>query len=228
MFKKEIGELETVIYLLQCRAKTVIITIRLMHTFESCQSLFPMRILELASSSYKLMRLATTLASAFVFLSKDLSRKMLDALPSFSSCLIIAEQSSSFSSIDSFAVVFLVRQEQFRYTLLLSLPGGCCQLFRILDYPFFFLYLCCLRCVYQPVIWTAKCHTYEELGFCHCSLIISSHVPVNENMKNLFCLSDSNCSMSPAAIWVLNNLFRYWVKVGPATMLFASCSSALL
>lgn len=69
-----------------------------MHTFESCQSLFPMRILELASSSYKLMRLATTLASAFVFLSKDLSRKMLDALPSFSSCLIIAEQSSSFSS----------------------------------------------------------------------------------------------------------------------------------
>src|SRR5215213_11771507 len=91
MFKKEIGELETVIYLLQCRAKTVIITIRLMHTFESCQSLFPMRILELASSSYKLMRLATTLASAFVFLSKDLSRKMLDALPSFSSCLIIAE-----------------------------------------------------------------------------------------------------------------------------------------
>ena len=69
-----------------------------MHTFESCQSVFPMRILELASSSYKLMRLATTLASAFVFLSKDLSRKMLDALPSFSSCLIIAEQSSSFSS----------------------------------------------------------------------------------------------------------------------------------
>jgi hypothetical protein len=35
---------------------------------------------------------------------------MLNALPSFSSCLIIAEQSSSFSSIDSFAVVFLVRQ----------------------------------------------------------------------------------------------------------------------
>jgi hypothetical protein len=103
-----------------------------------------MRILALASSSYKLMRLATTLASAFVFLSKDLSPKMLDALPSFSSCLIIAEQYSSFSSIDSFAVVFLVRQEKFRYTLLLSLPGGCCQLFRILDYPFFFLYLCCL------------------------------------------------------------------------------------
>src|SRR5215208_3451749 len=89
-------------------------------------------------------------ASAFVFLSKDLSRKMLDALPSFSSCLIIAEQSSSsFSSIDSFAVVFLVWQEQFRCTLLLSLPGGCCQLFRILDYPFFFLYLCCLLHFYS-------------------------------------------------------------------------------
>jgi hypothetical protein len=95
------------------------------------------------------MRLATTLASAFVFLSKDLSRKMLDALPSFSSYLIIAEQSSSsFSSIDSFAVVFLVWQEQFRYTLL-SLTGGCCQLFRILDYPFFFLYLCCLLHFYS-------------------------------------------------------------------------------
>ena len=118
-----------------------------MHTFESCQSLFPMRILELASSSYKLMRLATTLASAFVFLSKDLSRKMLDALPSFSSCLNIAEQSSSFSSIDSFAVVFLVRQEQFRYTLLLSLPGACCQLFRILIIPSFF-YISVVCCIF--------------------------------------------------------------------------------
>jgi len=63
------------------------------------------------------MRLATALASAFVFMSKGFSHKMLDALPSFSSCLIITEQ-SSFSSIDSFAVVFLVRQEQFRYTLI--------------------------------------------------------------------------------------------------------------
>jgi hypothetical protein len=64
------------------------------------------------------MRLATALGSAFVFLSKDFSRKMLDALPGFSSCVIIAEQFSSFPSLDSFAAVFLVRQEQFRYTLI--------------------------------------------------------------------------------------------------------------
>src|SRR5215207_1347862 len=65
-------------------------------------------------------------------------------------------------------------------------------------------------------------------AFCHCSLIISSHVPVNENMKYLSWLSDSNCSISPAAIWVLNNLFRNCMKVGPATMLFASCSTGSL
>src|SRR5215211_3120616 len=70
--------------------------------------------------------------------------------------------------------------------------------------------------------------TQVERGFCHCSLIISSHVPVNENMKNLSCLSDSNCSISPAAIWVLNNLFKYCKKLGPATMLFASCSTGSL
>ena len=59
-------------------------------------------------------------------------------------------------------------------------------------------------------------------------LHISSHVPVHENMKNLLWLSDSNWSISPAAIWVLNNLFRYCIKLGPATMLFASCSNGLL
>jgi hypothetical protein len=67
------------------------------------------------------MLLATALGSVFVFLSKDFSRKMLDALPGFSSYVIIAEQSSSsssFSSLDSIAVIFLVRQEQFRYTLI--------------------------------------------------------------------------------------------------------------
>ena len=84
-----------------------------MHTFESCQSLFPMRILELASSSYKLMRLATTLASAFVFLSKDLIRKMLDALPSFSSCMIIAEQSSFFPLSTALQLYFLFGKNSF-------------------------------------------------------------------------------------------------------------------
>ena len=84
------------------------------------------------------------------------------------------------------------------------------------------------RCLLASNMVAAKCHTNEELRFCHCSLIISSHVPVNENMKNLSCLSDSNCSISPAAICVLNNLFRYCMKVGPATMLFASCSTGSL
>jgi hypothetical protein len=61
----------------------------------------------------------------------------------------------------------------------------------------------------------------------YCNFIISSHVPVSENMKYLLLLADSNCRMSPAAIWILNNLFRYCMKLGPATMLFALCSRGL-
>ena len=54
--------------------------------------------------------------------------------------------------------------------------------------------------------------------------IISSHLPVSENMKDLLRSPDTNCSMSPAAaICVLNILFRKCIKIGPATMLFASC-----
>ena len=99
--------------LLQCTAETIIIMIRLIHTFESYQSLSPMRIFALASSSYKLMRLARVLASAFVFLSKGFSRKMLDALPSFSSCLIVAEQSPSFPLSTALQLYFLFGKNSF-------------------------------------------------------------------------------------------------------------------
>src|SRR5215203_1250580 len=86
---------------------------------------------------------------------------------------------------------------------------------------FFIIILCGGTCVHlhlHTVRESYYCHLIKN-AFCHCSLIISSHVPVNENMKYLSWLSDSNCSISPAAIWVLNNLFRNCMKVGPATML---------
>ena len=40
---------------------------------ESCQSLFPMRILALPSSCYNLMQLATTSSCAFMFITKTLA-----------------------------------------------------------------------------------------------------------------------------------------------------------
>src|SRR5215203_2800707 len=97
-------------------------------------------------------------------------------------------------------------------------------------FTFFIIILCGGTCVHlhlHTVKESYYCHLMKN-AFCHCSLIISSHVPVNENMKYLSWLSDSNCSISPAAIWVLNNLFRNCMKVGPATMLFASCSTGSL
>src|SRR5919199_6293627 len=75
---------------------------------------------------------------------------------------------------------------------------------------------------------TAVRGTHEEFGFCHCSLIISSQVPVSENIKYLLLLADSNCKISPAAICILNSLFRNCIKLGPATMLLASCSRGVL
>ena len=70
--------------------------------------------------------------------------------------------------------------------------------------------------------------TGKVINLHYCNFIISSHVPVSENIKYLLLSFVSNWRMSPAAIWILNNLFRYCIKLGPATMLLAPCSTGLL
>src|SRR5829696_7200685 len=52
---------------------------------------------------------------------------------------------------------------------------------------FFIIILCGGTCVHlhlHTVRESYYCHLIKN-AFCHCSLIISSHVPVNENMKYL-------------------------------------------
>src|SRR5215213_8505880 len=51
-------------------------------------------------------------------------------------------------------------------------------------YPLWW-YICVCTCIYiHCERETYYCHLMKN-AFCHCSLIISSHVPVNENMKYL-------------------------------------------